>query len=231
MYRASPLPPPPDPASVRAQFGANIRTAMNDRMKKLAMYLSLVLLLTLRRGHARAARSCAHHHLGRHRSHSRSPSCRSRARCPPMAASTWPQVIQRDLESSGRFKGMARTDMVFTPTTVGRGRRGRLEAAAQRLRRRWAASPRSADGDRSRIDVELVNVLTGQRMLGPVLHRAAGQPAQCRASRGRRALREDHRRARRVRHAHRLRVGGRQAAEADAIELYRRRCRRREPRA
>src|SRR5688500_19815030 len=26
------------------------------------------------------------------------------------------QVIQRDLESSGRFKAMARTDMVFTPT-------------------------------------------------------------------------------------------------------------------
>src|SRR4051812_11823135 len=28
------------------------------------------------------------------------------------------QIIQRDLESSGRFKGMARTDMVFTPTTA-----------------------------------------------------------------------------------------------------------------
>src|SRR5262245_33513604 len=28
------------------------------------------------------------------------------------------EVIQRDLESTGRFKGMARRDMVFTPTTA-----------------------------------------------------------------------------------------------------------------
>src|ERR1044072_7614272 len=26
-------------------------------------------------------------------------------------------IVQRDLESSGRFKGMARTDMITTPTT------------------------------------------------------------------------------------------------------------------
>ncbi|MEO8018641.1 MAG: Tol-Pal system beta propeller repeat protein TolB [Pseudomonadota bacterium] len=75
------------------------------------------------------------------------------------------QVIQRDLESSGRFKGMARTDMVFTPTTA-----AEVDAAGWKQQRtdyvvvgRVSAL---ADGQ-IRIDAELVNVLTGQRIFGP----------------------------------------------------------------
>jgi TolB protein len=75
------------------------------------------------------------------------------------------QVIQRDLESSGRFKGMDRKDMVFTPTTA-----AEVDSAGWKQQRvdyvvvgRVAAQ---ADGQ-VRVDAELVNVLTGQRVLGP----------------------------------------------------------------
>ncbi len=75
------------------------------------------------------------------------------------------QVIQRDLESSGRFKGMARTDMVFTPTTA-----AEVDAAGWKQQRvdyvvvgRVSAQPNG----QVRIDAELVNVLTGQRIFGP----------------------------------------------------------------
>jgi TolB protein len=75
------------------------------------------------------------------------------------------QVIQRDLESSGRFKGMARTDMVFTPTTA-----AEVDAAGWKQQRvDYVAVGRVsalADGQ-VRIDAELVNVLTGQRVSGP----------------------------------------------------------------
>jgi len=75
------------------------------------------------------------------------------------------QVVQRDLESTGRFKGMARTDMVFTPTTS-----AEVDAAGWKQQRvdyvvvgRLSAQP---DGQ-VRVDAELVNVLTGQRIFGP----------------------------------------------------------------
>jgi TolB protein len=75
------------------------------------------------------------------------------------------QVIQRDLESTGRFKGMARTDMVFLPTSA-----ADVDSAGWKQQRvdyvavgRLSALP---DG-RVRIDAELVNVLTGQRVFGP----------------------------------------------------------------
>src|SRR5687768_9899320 len=75
------------------------------------------------------------------------------------------QVIQRDLESSGRFKGMARTDMVFTPTTA-----AEVDAAGWKQQRvdyvvvgRVSAQPNG----QVRIDAELVHVLTGQRIFGP----------------------------------------------------------------
>jgi TolB protein len=75
------------------------------------------------------------------------------------------QVIQRDLESTGRFKGMPRTDMVFTPTTA-----ADVDAPGWKQQRvdyvvvgRVSAL---ADGQ-VRIDAELVNVLTGQRISGP----------------------------------------------------------------
>jgi TolB protein len=75
------------------------------------------------------------------------------------------QVIQRDLESSGRFKPMARTDMVFTPTTS-----AEVDAAGWKQQRvDYVAVGRVsavADGQ-VRIDAELVNVLTGQRVFGP----------------------------------------------------------------
>jgi TolB protein len=75
------------------------------------------------------------------------------------------QVVQRDLESSGRFKPMARTDMVTTPTSA-----GEVDAAAwKQLRNDYVVVGRvSALSDgQVRIDAELVNVLTGQRIFGP----------------------------------------------------------------
>jgi TolB protein len=74
-------------------------------------------------------------------------------------------VIQRDLESSGRFKGMARTDMLTKPTTS-----AEVDVAGWKQQRndyvvvgRVAAL---ASGDVT-IDAEVVNVLTGVRIAGP----------------------------------------------------------------
>ena len=74
-------------------------------------------------------------------------------------------IIQRDLEGSGRFKAMPRTDMLGTPTT-----RSEIDIAGWKQQRndyvvvgRVSALP---DGQ-VRIDAELVNVLTGQRISGP----------------------------------------------------------------
>jgi len=85
------------------------------------------------------------------------------------------QVIQRDLESSGRFKGMDRKDMVFTPTTS-----AEVDSPGWKQQRvdyvvvgRVTSQP---DGQ-VRIDAELVNVLTGQRVSGPY---SVAQPATLR---------------------------------------------------
>ena len=82
------------------------------------------------------------------------------------------QVIQRDLESSGRFKAMDRKDMVFTPTNS-----AEVDSAGWKQQRvdyvvvgRVSAQP---DGQ-VRVDAELVNVLTGQRVAGPY---SIAQPA------------------------------------------------------
>jgi TolB protein len=81
------------------------------------------------------------------------------------------QVIQRDLESTGRFKGMDRKDMVFTPTTS-----ADVDSAGWKQQRvDYVAVGRVtslADGQ-IRIDAELVNVLTGQRVAGPNVTTAA----------------------------------------------------------
>jgi hypothetical protein len=81
------------------------------------------------------------------------------------------QVIQRDLESTGRFKAMAREDMVFKPTTA-----ADIDAAGWKQQRvDYVAVGRVtslADGQ-IRIDAELVNVLTGQRVAGPNVTTAA----------------------------------------------------------
>ena len=75
------------------------------------------------------------------------------------------QVIERDLQSSGRFKPMARTDMVNTPT-----RAGEVDAASwKQMRNDYVVVGRvtaQADGQ-VRIDAELVNVLNGQTVFAP----------------------------------------------------------------
>ena len=74
-------------------------------------------------------------------------------------------VIQRDLESSGRFKAMARTDMLTKPTTS-----AEVDVAGWKQQRndyvvvgRVAAL---ASGDLT-IESEVVNVLTGVRVAAP----------------------------------------------------------------
>jgi TolB protein len=73
-------------------------------------------------------------------------------------------VVQRDLESSGRFKGMPRTDMINTPTSA-----AEVDAAAwKQMRNDYVVVGRlgtTAAGDLT-IDAELVNVLNGQRVFG-----------------------------------------------------------------
>jgi TolB protein len=72
-------------------------------------------------------------------------------------------VVQRDLESSGRFKGMPRTDMITQPTTS-----SEVDSAAwKQMRNDYVVVGRLtslSSGDIS-IDAELVNVLTGQNLL------------------------------------------------------------------
>ena len=74
-------------------------------------------------------------------------------------------VIQKDLESTGRFKGMARGDMITRPTTA-----SAVEAASwKQMRNDYVVVGRVStlpDG-RVRIDAELVNVLTGVTVDAP----------------------------------------------------------------
>ena len=73
-------------------------------------------------------------------------------------------VVQRDLESTGRFKGMARTDMISTPTTS-----AQVDVAGWKQQRNdYIVVGRLGSltsGDVT-IDVELMNLLTGQHLLG-----------------------------------------------------------------
>ncbi len=73
-------------------------------------------------------------------------------------------IVQRDLESSGRFKGMPRSDMLTTPTTA-----AEVDVAGWKQQRNdYVVVGRLtalSNGDIA-IDAELVNVLTGQRLLG-----------------------------------------------------------------
>ncbi len=86
-------------------------------------------------------------------------------------------IVQRDLESSGRFKGMPRTDMLTTPTTA-----AEVEAAAwKQMRNDYVVVGKLAalaNGDVT-VDAELINVLTGQRLLnrnGPSSPRTCAMP-------------------------------------------------------
>src|SRR5688572_3383771 len=69
------------------------------------------------------------------------------------------QVVERDLQSSGRFKAMARTDMVNTPTSA-----TEVDAAAwKQLRVDYVVVGRLVplpDGQ-IRVEADLVNALTG----------------------------------------------------------------------
>jgi TolB protein len=69
-------------------------------------------------------------------------------------------VMQRDLESSGRFKAMPRTDMINTPTSA-----AQVDAAAwKQMRNDYVVVGRlgtTSAGDVT-VDAELVNVLNGQ---------------------------------------------------------------------
>jgi len=73
-------------------------------------------------------------------------------------------IVQRDLESSGRFKGMPRTDMLTTPTTA-----AEIDIAGWKQQRNdYVVVGRLtalANGDIA-VDVELVNILTGMRIMG-----------------------------------------------------------------
>jgi TolB protein len=75
-------------------------------------------------------------------------------------------IVQRDLEGSGRFKAMARTDMLTTPTT---GAEVVTDAAGwKQMRNDYVVVGKLtalANGDIS-VGAELVNVLTGQRLFG-----------------------------------------------------------------
>jgi TolB protein len=74
-------------------------------------------------------------------------------------------IIQKDLESSGRFKAMARGDMINTPTAAA----GVDAAAWKQQRNDYVVVGRVtalADG-RVRIDADLVNVLTGVHVDSP----------------------------------------------------------------
>jgi TolB protein len=69
-------------------------------------------------------------------------------------------VVQRDLESSGRFKGMPRTDMINTPTSA-----TQVDAAAwKQMRNDYVVVGRlgSTPAGDVTVDAELVNVLNGQ---------------------------------------------------------------------
>jgi len=77
------------------------------------------------------------------------------------------EVIQRDLESTGRFKGMPRSDMaaLSKPTTAAEV----VAAEWKQLNNDYVVVGRvtsQTDGT-VRIDAELVNVLTGLRISGP----------------------------------------------------------------
>ena len=73
-------------------------------------------------------------------------------------------IVQRDLESSGRFKGMPRTDMLTTPTSA-----GEVDIAGFKQQRNdyvvVGKLTSLANGDIT-VGAELVNVLNGMRMMG-----------------------------------------------------------------
>jgi TolB protein len=74
-------------------------------------------------------------------------------------------IVLKDLESSGRFKGMPRGDMISTPTTA-----AEVDSAAwKQMRNDYVVVGRltSLANGALRIDAELVNVLTGQRVFAP----------------------------------------------------------------
>ena len=89
---------------------------MNERMKKLATVLSIALLTSLGAATPAWAQLRLTITQGVNDPIPIAIVPFSRA-VPADGGLDVAQVIQRDLESTGRFKGMDRKDMVFTPTT------------------------------------------------------------------------------------------------------------------
>src|SRR5688572_5676191 len=145
---------------------------MKERMKKLATILSMALLLTTF-GAAMPARAQLRLTITQGVNDPIPIAIVPFSRAVPADGGLdVAQVIQRDLESSGRFKAMDRKDMVFTPTNS-----AEVDSAGWKQQRvdyvvagRVNAQP---DGP-GRVDAELVNVLTGQRVAGPY---SIAQPA------------------------------------------------------
>jgi TolB protein len=86
------------------------------------------------------------------------------------------EIIQRDLESSGRFKGMARTDMLSRPTTA-----AAVDVLAWKQQRNdYVVVGRltAQSGGDVLVEAELVNVLTGQPL--PLGHKWTAKPGKLR---------------------------------------------------
>ena len=149
---------------------------MNERMKKLATVLSMALLTTFGAAMPAWAQLRLTITQGVNDPIPIAIVPFSRA-VPADGGLDVAQVIQRDLESSGRFKAMDRKDMVFTPTTS-----AEVDSAGWKQQRvDYVVVGRvSAQSDgQIRVDAELVNVLTGQRVAGPY---SIAQPAGLRSA-------------------------------------------------
>ena len=75
------------------------------------------------------------------------------------------EVIQQDLERSGRFRLLPRERMPAAPIARRCGSRGRLACASAPTTCSSAAARRGPVGGQSVVDFELLNVLNGQRLL------------------------------------------------------------------
>ena len=148
---------------------------MNERMKKLAICLRAGPCRSAA-GEPRLRAAAAHHHLGRHRPDSDRRRAvrarRARRRRPRRGAGRAARSgEQRPLQGHGARRHGRHADH------RGRGRCRRAGSSCATTTWSWARSRRSRDGEVA-VDFELVNVLTGQRMLRPEVDREARQPAQ-----------------------------------------------------
>ena len=154
----------------------------------------------------RAGAAADRHHLRRHRSRFPIAVVPFAPAVPADGGLDVADVVQRDLDEQRPLQGAAaRADAAQADArrTMWRSRTG---TAAATTTSSSDACRRSQDGQLA-VDFDLVNALTGQTL---ATQRFTGSPAALRNAAHRVSdvdLREDPRRARRVCHAHRLRVG------------------------